>query len=330
MLDDVIEKLKKEFIEKLKDIKDEPALLNLKGEFIGRKRGKIKDLFKELGKVSSEERGKLGQSINSFKSFVEKALSEKEKELKDSKTKTKGEDYTYPGYRIERGRKHLLKQVMDDVINIFLKMGYHIETGPEVETDYFNFTALNIPEEHPARDEHDTFYLDFEKGNDKFLLRTHTSPVQIRTMLKKRPPLKIIVPGKVFRKDEPDDTHSPVFHQLEGLVVGKAISFADLKGTLITFLKALFGDKVEVRFRPSFFPFTEPSAEVDVLLNGEWLEILGCGMVDPAVFSEVGIDPEEYTGFAFGLGIDRIAMVKYGVKSLRYFYENDLRFLRQF
>ncbi len=330
MLDDVIEKLKKEFIDKLKEIKDEPSLLNLKGEFIGRKRGKVKDLFKELGKAEPQERGRLGQAINSLKTFIEKSLSEKEKEIKSKKVKTDSEDYTYPGFRIERGRKHLLQQVMDDVMDIFLKMGYHIETGPEVETDYFNFTALNIPEEHPARDEHDTFYLDYEKGKDKYLLRTHTSPVQIRTMLKKKPPLKIIVPGKVFRKDEPDDTHSPVFHQLEGLVVGEGISFADLKGTLITFLKALFGDDIQVRFRPSFFPFTEPSAEVDVLLKGEWLEILGCGMVDPAVFSEVGIDSEKYTGFAFGLGIDRITMVKYRVKSLRYFYDNDLRFLRQF
>ncbi len=330
MLDDVIEKLKKEFIDKLNEVKDEASLLNLKGEFIGRKRGRVKELFKELGKAAPEERGRLGQSINSLKSFIEKALSEKEKELKDKRQRKSSEDFTYPGNRIERGKKHLLQQVMDEVVGIFLKMGYHIEQGPEIETDYYNFTALNIPEEHPARDEHDTFYLDFQKGDDKYLLRTHTSPVQIRTMLKKRPPLKIVVPGKVFRKDEPDDTHSPVFHQLEGLVVGKGISFADLKGTLITFLKALFGEDIKVRFRPSFFPFTEPSAEVDVLLKGEWLEILGCGMVDPAVFSEVGIDPEEFTGFAFGLGIDRIAMVKYRVKSLRYFYDNDLRFLRQF
>ncbi len=330
MHDEVINSLKKEFIEKLKNIKESSSLLDIKGEFIGRKRGKINELFKRMGKLSPDQRKEFGKAINELKSFFEAQLKEQELRLKKGSFSKTEKDYTLPGYKIEIGTKHLLLQVMDQVIDIFLKMGYHIAEGPEVETDYYNFTALNIPEEHPARDEHDTFYLDYEDRDNKYLLRTHTSPVQIRTMLKAKPPLKIIIPGKVFRKDEPDDTHSPVFHQLEGLVVGKKISMADLKGTLITFLRALFKEDVKVRFRPSFFPFTEPSAEVDVLMKGEWLEILGCGMVDPAVFEQVGIDSEEYTGFAFGLGIDRIAMVKYNVRSLRLFYENDLRFLRQF
>jgi phenylalanyl-tRNA synthetase alpha chain len=330
MYDEVIDSLKKEFIEKLNKIKDIPSLLDLKGEFVGRKRGKINELFKQMGKISAEKRKSFGQAINELKSFFEQELKNFEQQLKTGSLIKKEKDWTLPGYKIEMGSKHLLLQVMDEVVDIFLKMGYHIEDGPEVETDYYNFTALNIPEEHPARDEHDTFYIDYENRDNRYLLRTHTSPVQIRTMLKKKPPLKIIIPGKVFRKDEPDDTHSPVFHQLEGLVVGKKISMADLKGTLTTFLKALFKEDVKVRFRPSFFPFTEPSAEVDVMMNGEWLEILGCGMVDPAVFDNVGIDSEEYTGFAFGLGIDRIAMVKYRARSLRLFYENDLRFLRQF
>ncbi len=325
MLLDELKRIKETFENDIENVKNFNELLELKGRYIGRKRGIITEKLKTLKNLSIEEKRNAGKLINEIKNYIEKRLKEKESKIKESLEEI---DLTLPGHLPEIGARHLLSSVMDDVCEIFLRMGYSIEVGPEIESDYNNFTALNIPEEHPARDEHDTFYLDYTKDN--LLLRTHTSPVQIRTMLKRRPPIKIIAPGRVYRRDDPDDFHSPVFYQVEGLVVGKKITFGDLKGTLVKFLETLFGDDVKVRFRPSFFPFTEPSAEVDVYLNGEWIEILGSGMVDPAVFYNVGIDPEEYSGFAFGLGIDRIAMIKYGVKSLRLFYENDLRYLGQF
>jgi phenylalanyl-tRNA synthetase alpha chain len=245
-------------------------------------------------------------------------------------------DVTLPGRRQPRGRIHPLNRVMAEVCDIFLYLGFEAVTGPEVELDWYNFEALNLPPDHPARDMQDTFYF-----NDQVLLRTHTSPMQIRTMEKRQPPVRIIAPGKVYRRDS-DITHSPMFHQVEGLLVDKHVTFADLKGVLTAFVHQMFGPEVGVRFRPSYFPFTEPSAEVDiqcVMCGGDgcrvcqatgWLEVLGSGMVHPAVFEAVGYDPEIYTGFAFGLGVERIAMLKYGIDDIRLFFENDLRFLRQF
>ncbi len=324
MIDEELKKIKNKFEEKIKSVSSLGELLEVKGEFVGRKRGKLTEKLKKLRELPPEERRIAGKLINELKTYIENQLKEAQKKLESGKDFV---DLTLPGYSPHIGTRHLLMSVMNEIVEIFMRMGYGVEKGPEVETDYNNFTALNIPEDHPARDEHDTFYLDFK---EKMLLRTHTSPVQIRTMLKRRPPIKIIAPGRVYRRDDPDDFHSPVFYQVEGLVVGKGITFGDLKGTLIKFLETLFERDLKVRFRPSFFPFTEPSAEVDVYLDGEWIEILGCGMVDPAVFYNVGIDPEEFQGFAFGLGVDRIAMIKHKVRSLRLFYENDLRYLGQF
>ena len=245
-------------------------------------------------------------------------------------------DVTLPGRRLPRGRLHPLNRIMAEVCDIFLHLGFEAVEGPEVELDWYNFEALNLPPDHPARDMQDTFYF-----SDKVLLRTHTSPMQIRTMEVRQPPVRIIAPGKVYRRDS-DITHSPMFHQVEGLLVDKGVTFADLKGVLTAFVHQMFGPEVGVRFRPSYFPFTEPSAEVDiecVMCGGHgcrvcqatgWLEVLGSGMVHPAVFEAVGYDPETYTGFAFGLGIERIAMLKYGVDDIRLFFDNDLRFLRQF
>ena len=247
-------------------------------------------------------------------------------------------DITLPGNRRAIGAKHPLRIVTDEITEIFLSLGYSVEEGPEIESTYYNFEALNIPEDHPARDDQDTFYID-----PKTLLRTHTSPVQVRTMERQQPPVRIIVPGKVYRRDAPDATHSPMFHQVEGLAVDTHISFADLKGTLDYFLRSFFGPEVRTRFRPSFFPFTEPSAEVDIsclFCGGEagcrickesgWIEVLGCGMVDPALYSYVKYDPSRYSGFAFGMGVERLAMLKYGIPDIQLFYQGDVRFLRQF
>jgi len=246
-------------------------------------------------------------------------------------------DPTLPGTPWPRATKHPLLQVLDEIVDIFVSMGFSVESGPEIETDYYNFEALNIPADHPSRDLQDTFYLEHPH-----LLRTHTSPVQIRAMEKRRPPVRMIAPGRCFRKDTPDATHSPIFHQVEGLWVDKGVTFAHLKGVILAFAQKLFGKDVRIRFRPSFFPFTEPSAEYDfscIMCKGEgcrvckytgWLEISGAGMVDPAVFGFVDYDPEEYTGYAFGMGVERIAMLKYQIGDIRLFYDNDLRFLSQF
>ena len=246
-------------------------------------------------------------------------------------------DITLPGTRRAVGVRHILHRVMDDISEIFFSLGYSVAEGPEIETVYYNFEALNIPEDHPSRDDQDTFYL-----NSRTVLRTHTSPVQIRTMEKVQPPVRIIVPGKVYRRDSPDATHSPMFHQVEGLAVDEHISFADLKGTLDHFMKAFFGPQVRTRFRPSFFPFTEPSAEVDIscLFCGSrgcrickqsgWIELMGCGMVDPALYSFVKYDPARFSGFAFGMGVERLAMLRHGVQDIQLFYQSDVRFLRQF
>ncbi len=325
------------------------VLDSVRVEYLGKK-GSITGLLKGLGGLSPEQRPQAGARINQVKQRVQDALDERKRafERKAIEEKLAGEavDVTLPGRREDSGNLHPITRTMERIEAFFVRAGYRVEEGPEIEDDYHNFEALNIPAHHPARAMHDTFYIDDDSldsaGVDqKMVLRTHTSPVQIRTMENSRPPIRIICPGRVYRCDS-DLTHTPMFHQVEGLVVDKGISFADLKGTIDQFLKAFFETDLPVRFRPSYFPFTEPSAEVDIQCTNcggdgcrvckqtGWLEIMGCGMVHPNVFNYCGIDPEEYTGFAFGLGIERIAMLRYGVNDLRLFFENDLRFLKQF
>jgi phenylalanyl-tRNA synthetase alpha chain len=317
------------------------ALEQVRVEFLGRS-GKLTQLLRSLGQVPPEQRRDIGLEANRAKTALEARLEsalEATKEAERLARRTaERPDLTLPGRRPPRGAVHPLTRVHDEIVAIFGGLGFSVAEGPEIETDFYNFEALNMPRDHPARDMQDTFYL-----SDETLLRTHTSPVQIRTMRAAggRTPVKIIVPGRVFRRDVPDASHSPVFHQVEGLAVDRTITMGDLKGTLELFAREMFGPKSRIRFRPSFFPFTEPSAEVDVLCflcggagcracKDGWLEILGSGMVHPAVLRNGGYDPEEVTGWAFGMGIDRIAMLKYGVDDLRLFFENDLRFLRQF
>ncbi len=318
---------------------DGPALDELRHQFLSRKRGYVTQLFEELKSFSAEDKPEAGQLVNALKKDVQETLEALEAKLKTPQKTSPAVDLTLPGDKLYWGAPHPLRLFQEEIEAIFLAMGFGIEEGPEIETDYYNFEALNFPPNHPARDDWDTLYI-----NDKLLLRTHTSPVQIRVMEKKKPPIRIIVPGMVFRRDVADPTHIPMFLQLEGLVVDEGITFAHLKGTLEYFLKRLFGDKIKIRFRPSFFPFTEPSAEVDIecLHCGQkdpgcrvcggtgWKEILGSGMVDPQVFKNVNIDPERYSGWAFGLGIERTAMFALGIPDIRAFYENDLRFNRQF
>lgn len=308
-------------------------------KYLGKK-GEITSLLKNLSSLSEQEKPTAGKIANEVKEKTQAIILEKEAQLKSieiaKKLKDEAIDITLPGTTFQKGTVHPVNQVLHEIENIFVSMGFDIKTGPDVEGDYFNFTALNIPPEHPARDMHDTFYLK----ND-MVLRTHTSPVQIRTMQKTKPPLAIIAPGKVYRFDA-DVTHSPMFHQVEGLMVDKKISFSDLKGVLGSFIHRMFGEEYNLRLRPSYFPFTEPSAEVDISCiickgkgcrlckNTGWIEILGSGMVHPAVFENVGYDPDEVTGFAFGMGVERIAMLKYRINDIRLFYENDLRFLTQF
>ena len=302
------------------------------------KKGPISEAMKEIPSLPQSERPLFGQEVNKIKKELEEKLNEKKIGLDSSSKKEVKADFdiTLPGKKFPRGKKHPITTTMEELVSIFKRLGFSVATGPDVETEYYNFEALNIPAHHPSRDMWSTFWL--ENG---MLLRTHTSPVQIRTMEKEKPPLAYIIPGRVYRRDA-DATHSPVFHQLEGLMVDTEMTFSDLKGILSTFLRAVFGNERKVRFRPSYFPFTEPSAEVDVecfVCKGKgcrlcsssgWLEILGSGMIDPNVFKYVGYDPEKYSGFAFGLGIERIAMLKHGIDDIRLFYENDMRFLAQF
>lgn len=295
-------------------------------EFLGKK-GRMTEVLHSLKDVAESDRPRLGQEINAVKVEITGLLDQKiqmlQSQEQNQKLLSEEIDITLPGIRNPLGRAHLITRTMEEIVAIFADLGFDQATGPDIENDFHNFEALNMPPKHPARDMWDTFYVD-----DGFLLRTHTSPVQIRTLLKQKPPVRIIAPGAVYRRDD-DMTHAPVFHQVEGLVVDKNVNFAELKGVLQAFLKAIFPEDLAIRFRPSFFPFTEPSAEVDVQWGSGWLEILGCGMVDPNVLKAVNIDPEEYTGFAFGLGVERIAMLKYGIKDIRLFNQNDLRFLRQ-
>ena len=307
------------------------------------KKGTFTQLLKSLGSLSSDERPQAGKIINEARMMFEGMLTEQEKKLKalENRIKLSKEtiDVTLPGEKSSVGSSHPLSLVRDEIENIFIAMGFEIAEGPEIELDHFNFELLNVPKGHPARDMQDSFYVD-----DNKLLRTHTSPVQARVMTTQKPPIRIICPGRVYRFDEVDATHSPVFHQCEGLVVDKGITMAHLRGTIDVFAKRLYGSKVKTRFRPSFFPFTEPSAEVDVscyLCGGDdpncrvcrgsgWIEILGCGMVNPNVLKMCGIDPDIYTGFAFGMGIDRITVSRYTISDLRTLFENDMRFLKQF
>ena len=308
--------------------------------FLGRQ-GVLTQLLRSLGTLAPEERRLVGAAANEAKRMLEALLEERLAEALESERRAQRTrarlDLTLPGRRPARGVLHPLTRVHDEIVAIFAGLGFSVVDGPEVETDYYNFEALNIPRDHPARDMQDTLYL-----TESTLLRTHTSPVQIRTMLAQKPPVRIIVPGRVFRRDVADASHSPMFHQVEGLAVDRNVTMADLKGTLGLFAREMFGPESRIRFRPSFFPFTEPSAEVDVLCfvchgqgcrlckQGGWLEILGSGMVHPQVLKNVGYDPEDVTGWAFGMGIERIAMLKYGIDDLRLFFDNDLRFLRQF
>ncbi|PKQ28408.1 MAG: phenylalanine--tRNA ligase subunit alpha [Candidatus Anoxymicrobium japonicum] len=314
------------------------------------KKGTVTAVFKSLGSLSPEEKPVVGEIGNVLRALVEQELARKVEQLialeVEQRLRREAIDVTLPGRRRPFGHKHLISQVISEVTDIFMSLGYRVVTGPEVELDYYNFEALNQPPYHPARSLQDTLYVkrkdQFSDSREDIMLRTHTSPVQIRVMETERPPLYVISPGKAYRKDEVDATHSPVFHQVEGFAVGRGITMGDLKGTLEVFVRKMFGDGRDVRFRPHFFPFTEPSAEVDVscyacegsgcaLCKGVgWLEILGCGMIDPNVFEYVGYDPEEFTGFAFGVGIERIAMMKYNIDDMRVFYENDARFLAQF
>lgn len=332
-----LDRLRKDFEEALNQAGDDKSLEEVRVRFLGRK-GTLSQYFKKMGVVSAEDKPKLGEALNSLKHECHDALERTRQALEAAEDEAEENvDLTLPGNYPEVGYKNALIQVLDEIKEIFTNMGFAIETGPYVETEYYNFEALNVPDDHPSKDLQDTFYLQ-----DGLLLRTHTSPVQIRTMEKQKPPVRIIAPGRCFRKDTPDATHSPEFHQVEGLVVDKGITFAHLKGTLLAFAQKLFGPEVQVRFRPSFFPFTEPSAEYDfscVNCSGHgcrvckytgWLEISGAGMVDPAVFGFVGYDAEEVTGFAWGMGVERIAMTKYQIDDIRHFYENDFRFLKQF
>jgi len=373
-----IEGVKQSFVKEIEQLQSPENFAALKERYLSRKKGVISRYLSRLREFSAAERPQAGQAINQLKEFIEKALVQNE-EKRGGEGRGTGEwhDYSLPASELPLGHFHLIADIQRQIEDLFLNLGYEIAYGPEVELEDYNFTKLNIPEHHPARDEQDTFFLE---GHDDLLLRTHTSPMQVRYMLEHQPPLKIISPGKAFRKDDPDATHSPCFHQVEGLLVDRGIHFSHLKGTLEAFCRSFYGPDVVLRFRPGYFPFTEPSAEVDIscfLCHGEdfpqgdgglaapqshkgdgglaapqshkgdgglaapqgecrvckgsgWLEILGSGMVHPQVLSNCNIDPEEYSGFAFGMGIERVAMVKYGVPDLRLLYENDLRLLGQF
>ncbi len=335
------EKLSKIRVEALEAIHaDDADLEQLKIKYLGKK-GELTAVLRGMGALTPEERPIVGQLANEVRADIEAAINEKMKEAQakqlEAQLKAEKLDVTMPGKTAPMGHIHPLTRVQRELEDVFIGMGFSIVEGPEVELDYYNFQALNIPENHPARDTQDTFYI-----TENILLRSQTSPVQVRTMEKQKPPIRIISPGRVYRSDALDATHSPLFHQLEGLVVDKGITMGDLKGTLEIFAKRVFGENTKIRFRPHHFPFTEPSAEVDVscfvcggkgcrLCKGEgWIEILGAGMVHPFVLSNCGIDPEVYSGFAFGLGLERITMTKYGIDDIRLFYENDERFLEQF
>ncbi len=337
-----IERLRSEGLAALAAARNESELLDAKGRYFGKK-GAISEILKGIGALSAEERKAVGAEANRARAELESVFDERLAAIREqeriSREGVERLDVTLPGRREAPGHRHPISQTMADIISVFRRLGFSVQGGPDVEKDYYNFEALNFPPEHPARDMQDTFYIESEAGD--LVLRTHTSPIQIRTMEKTRPPVRIIAPGAVYRSDS-DITHSPMFHQVEGLAVDTGITMGDLKGLLTEFCRMTFGPGKPLRFRPSYFPFTEPSAEVDiqcviclgrgcrVCKDSGWLEILGAGMVDPSVFGFVGYDPEEYSGFAFGMGVERIAMLRHGISDIRLFFENDIRFLSQF
>ena len=332
--------IKEVALKEIEAAKESSTIEEIRVKYLGKK-GELTTILKGMGALSKEERPVVGKMVNDVKKVVEESLENKTKEIKEKEKNEKLQneviDITLPGKKNVIGKRHPLELTLERVKDIFISMGFAIEDGPEVELDHYNFEALNIPKNHPARSEQDTFYI-----NDNIVLRTQTSPVQIRTMESQEPPIKMISPGKVYRSDAVDPTHSPIFYQMEGLVVDKGVTFADLKGTLELFAKKMFGDKVQTKFRPHHFPFTEPSAEMDatcfvcggkgcnVCKGSGWIELLGCGMVHPNVLRNCGIDPEVYSGFAFGFGIDRMVMLSYGLDDIRLLYESDMRFLNQF
>lgn len=322
------------------NITTQEQLESFRVEFLGKK-GRLTEVLREMGKLPAQERPVVGQLANDVRLFIESQIDAKKQRLEmlqlEKKLLEEKIDVTMPGKRQRLGKRHPLTIVLDELVNIFIGMGFTIAEGPEVELDYYNFEALNLPKWHPARDTQDTFYID-----ENVLLRTQTSPVQVRVMEKQKPPIKIIAPGRVYRSDAVDATHSPLFHQIEGLVVDKGITMGDLKGTLEIFCKKLYGENTKIRLRPHHFPFTEPSCELDIscpacngsgcrVCKGEgWIELLGAGMVHPRVLKTCNIDPAVYSGFAFGIGLERMAMRKFGIDDIRLFFENDLRFLQQF
>jgi len=316
---------------------DLPALVQAKAKYIGQQ-GAVTGLLKQLGTLSKEDKPRVGKLANEVKNVLTGIVEQKQAELESKIENQKSQiDSTLPGRRHQLGHLHPLTQIFEQTISIFRRMGFAVEDGPEIEDEWHCFDALNTPADHPARDIQDTLYVDLPKGeHGRYLLRTHTSPVQIRTMLKRQPPIRIVAPGRVFRRDNPDATHSPTFHQIEGLYVDKNVTVADLKGTVEFFFKQLLDPETKVRFRPHFFPYTEPSFEIDLSTphfrarGKEWIEIAGCGMVDPNVFKAVGYPDDAYTGWAFGFGIERLAMIQYGITDIRLFTENDVRFLEQF
>ncbi len=327
-------------LEEIKNATNSSELENIRVKYLGKK-GELTGILRGMGALSTEERPIVGKLANEVREALENSIEEEVSAIKNKEKKLRLEkeiiDISMPGVKQNIGKRHPLEQTLEEMKDIFISMGFTIEDGPEVELDYYNFEALNIPKNHPARGEQDTFYI-----NDNIVLRTQTSPIQIRTMENQKPPIKMISPGKVYRSDAVDATHSPIFYQMEGLVIDKGITFADLKGTLELFAKKMLGDKLKTKFRPHHFPFTEPSAEMDAtcfVCNGEgcrvckgegWIELLGCGMVHPKVLRNCGIDPEVYSGFAFGFGVDRMVMLKYGLDDIRQLYESDMRFLDQF
>lgn len=339
---DRLEALKQDAVEQLRKVADGNHLNELRVKYLGKK-GALTEILRGMGSLSAEERPVIGQVANDVRGAIEALVEEKssyfQRQATELRLAAEQVDVTLPGRPMKQGAVHPLNQVIQDIEDIFIGMGYRIAEGPEVETDYYNFEALNLPKDHPARDMQDSFYL-----TEELLMRTQTSPVQVHTMeeMKGEVPIKVICPGRVYRRDDDDATHSFQFHQIEGLVVGKGIRMSDLKGTLLEFTKKMFGPNTQIRLRPSFFPFTEPSVEVDVTCvkcgghgcrvckQTGWLEILGSGMVHPRVLEMSGYDPEIYSGFAFGMGVERIAMLKYGVDDIRHFFSNDLRFLQQF
>jgi phenylalanyl-tRNA synthetase alpha chain len=335
-----LEEIKRKAEQELLKIDVIGELENFRVKILGKK-GELTSILREMGSLNAEERPVVGQLANDVRQFIESQLELAKEKLTDKERQVRFEketlDVTIKGKQKKLGHQHPLSIVLDEMIDIFIGMGYEIAEGPEIELDYYNFEALNMPKTHPARDTQDTFYI-----NDNVVLRTQTSPVQIRTMKDKKPPIRIICPGRVYRSDEVDATHSPIFHQVEALVIDKGVTMGDLIGTLKTFAKGIFGEKTEIRLRPHHFPYTEPSAEVDVscwmcggkgcrTCKGEgWIEILGAGMVHPKVLETCGIDPEEFSGFAFGIGLERTAMGRFSIDDMRLLYENDVRFLRQF